>query len=172
MVAAVVAGVFLVGMVAQAATTITTNIQTDGTLSVTGLSSFTNASSTLLSTSGNFMVNGFATTTASNGNFATAGTVSVGATANAITDMSVGFCTIPTTTVTASSTNYADCTTNVTISTSDRVFVQATGSLPVNFVIEAASTTAATTINVRILNTGMIAGTLTGINSFNFWAAR
>ncbi len=74
---AVVLGVLLVVGFVQAATTISTNISTDGTLNVTGLSTLTNSSSTIVSTTGNFMVNGFATTTAASGNFATAGTLTV-----------------------------------------------------------------------------------------------
>lgn len=83
-----------------------------------------------------------------------------------------GFCTIPATTVTASSTNYANCTGATGVLANDRVLVMATSSLPVNFIIQSASSTAAATINVQILNTGMIAGTATGINSFNFWDFR
>ncbi|OHB20243.1 MAG: hypothetical protein A2854_04500 [Parcubacteria group bacterium RIFCSPHIGHO2_01_FULL_56_18] len=160
-VAAVVAAVTvfaLVGVV-QASTTISTNISTGGTLSVTGASTLTGA----VSAASTLAVTGVSTLT---------GGVAVGATANTVTDMSIGYCTIPATTVTASSTAYADCTTSVTISASDRVVVQATSSLPANFLIQAASTTGATTINVRIFNSGTIAGTATGINSFNFWAAR
>ena len=159
--AAVVAAVTvfaLVGVV-QASTTISTNISTGGTLSVTGASTLTGA----VSAASTLAVTGVSTLT---------GGVAVGATANTVTDMSIGYCTIPATTVTASSTAYADCTTSVTISASDRVVVQATSSLPANFLIQAASTTGATTINVRIFNSGTIAGTATGINSFNFWAAR
>ncbi|MBI5457032.1 hypothetical protein HY969_04825 [Candidatus Kaiserbacteria bacterium] len=162
---AVIVSVFGVVTMVQAATTISTNISTGGTLAVTGASTL---SSTLAVTGAATLSSTLAVTGAST----LTGGVIVGATANTVTDMSVGYCTIPTTTVTASSTAYADCTTSVTISTSDRVFVQATSSLPANFIIEAASTTAATTINLRILNTGMISGVATGVNSFNFWAAR
>ncbi len=166
-VAAVVAAmtVFALVGVVQASTTISTNISTGGTLSVTGASTLTGAvtASGALTVGTTLGVTGVSTLT---------GGVAVGATANTVTDMSIGYCTIPATTVTASSTAYADCTTSVTISASDRVVVQATSSLPANFLIQAASTTGATTINVRIFNSGTIAGTATGINSFNFWAAR
>ncbi|MDO8728761.1 MAG: hypothetical protein Q7K26_02595 [bacterium] len=79
----VVFGVLLISLVANAVTTISTNITTDGnatitgTLGVTGVTTLTNASSTITSQTGNFMVNGFATTTATNGNIATAGTLAV-----------------------------------------------------------------------------------------------
>ncbi len=161
---------FAVVSVVQAATTISTNIVTAGTLAVTGA---TTLSSTLAA--GATTITGAATVSTTlgvTGVSTLTGGVAVGATANTVTDMSIGSCNIPATTVAASSTAYADCTTNVTISTSDRVVVQATSSLPANFVIQAASTTGATTINVRILNTGMIGGTATGANTFNFWAAR
>lgn len=165
-----VACVFALAGVVQAATTISTDISTGGTLTVTGA---TTLSSTLAA--GATTITGAATistTLGVTGVSTLTGGVAVGATANTVTDMSVGTCNIPATTVAASSTAYANCTTSVTISTSDRVLVQATSSLPENFVIQAASTTGATTINVRILNTGMIGGTATGANTFNFWAAR
>jgi len=158
-VALIVVCVFAFVSVVQAATTISTNISTGGTLEVTGASTLTGA----VTMSSTLAVTGVSTLT---------GGVKVGSTANTVTDMSIGYCTIPATTVAASSTAYADCTTSVTISASDRVVVQATSSLPANFLIQAASTTGATTINVRIFNSGTIAGTATGINSFNFWAAR
>lgn len=73
----VIFGVLVITIAANAVSTISTNISTDGTLSVTGLTTLTNASSTITSQTGNFMVNGYATTTASNGNIATAGTLTV-----------------------------------------------------------------------------------------------
>lgn len=170
-VALIVMCVFAFVSVVQAATTISTNISTGGTLTVTGASTLTGA----VSAESTLAVTGAATlssTLAVTGVSTLSGGVAVGATANTVTDMSIGYCTIPATTVAASSTAFANCTTNITISTSDRVIVQATSSLPANFLIQAASTTGATTINVRIFNSGTIAGTATGINSFNFWAAR
>lgn len=159
-VALVVMFVFAFVSVVQAATTISTNISTGGTLAVTGASTLTGA----VTMSSTLAVTGVSTLT---------GGVAVGSTANTVTDMSVGYCTIPATTIAASTTAYADCTTSVTISSSDRVLVMATGSLPANFVINAASTTSSTNISVRIVNTGLgIANTATGVNSFNFWAAR
>ncbi|GEM_PF-2857284 len=54
------------------------NITATGTLTVTDLAVFNgNASTTILSTTGNLLVNGFATTTGSNGNFATQGTLTI-----------------------------------------------------------------------------------------------
>ncbi|MBI2612898.1 hypothetical protein HYW59_03780 [Candidatus Kaiserbacteria bacterium] len=99
----VFASILLFGVVAvQAATTISTNISTGGTLGVTGLSTLTagyvsaasstvtggaftvtdntslqRASTTQITATGNVWFNGFATTTASNGNFATQGTLSI-----------------------------------------------------------------------------------------------
>ncbi len=96
------ASILLFGIVAvQAATTISANISTGGTLDVTGLStlggyistasstisagqftvlgksSLQQASTTDLTAAGNLWVNGFATTTGANGNFATQGTLGV-----------------------------------------------------------------------------------------------
>jgi hypothetical protein len=50
-----------------------------GAVTVSGLTTLGNASTTVLSTTGNILVNGFATTTASNGNIATAGSLAIGA---------------------------------------------------------------------------------------------
>ncbi len=74
--------------VAYSATTISTSINTGGTLAVSGTSALTgavtitglttmngNASTTILSTTGNLLINGWATTTGSNGNIATEGTL-------------------------------------------------------------------------------------------------
>ena len=98
---ATLVSVFFVMTAVNAATTITTSIDTGGTLTVTGASTLTgaittagavtlgdassdaiivtgNASTTnALTVAGIFYVNGFATTTASNGNFATAGSLTV-----------------------------------------------------------------------------------------------
>lgn len=204
---AVVLGVMLVVGFVQAATTISTNVDTGGTLNVTGLSTLTNASTTILSTTGNFMVNGFATTTASSGNFATAGTLTVvGAStftgavtaassvtiagtastsalmvgdepaAPTINGMVFGYCSFTDVTLAASSTaGFASCTTvpALALVAGDRVFVQATSSFESQYVITAASTTGVSTIQLRILNTGLGAadGTLSG-TSINFWALR
>jgi len=174
------------------------NFATAGTLNVTGLSTLGNASTTLLSATGNFMVNGFATTTAANGNFATAGTLNVtglstlgnasttrvtseyasttrlvvGGNGTNFAGMVGGYCNIPATTVNASTSGYAVCSSATGILADDRVFVMATSSLPENFTIRAASSTAADTISVQIFNEGNIAGTDTGVRSFNFWAFR
>jgi hypothetical protein len=198
MIVAVVAGVFFVTLVAQAATTISLSLTTGGgvyassTAAIDGKlllgyasstrmitansASFGGTGTTTVSTAGDLQVGGNATTTASNGNIATGGTLAVGATANAITDMSVGFCTFASTTLAATGTSaYVDCTVGggLSISTSDRVFVMATSSLAANFQILAASSTAATTINVRLVNDGFgTANVTTGQNSLNFWAAR
>ena len=73
----VIFGVLVISLVANAVTTISTNLDTDGTLTVDGHSTLTSASSTVTSQTGNFMVNGYATTTATNGNIATNGTLAV-----------------------------------------------------------------------------------------------
>jgi hypothetical protein len=62
------ASFLLIAVFVYAATTIGTNINTGGTLTVTGVSAL----------NGDLRVNGFATTTASNGNFATEGTLVIG----------------------------------------------------------------------------------------------
>ena len=75
----------------------------------------------------------------------------------------------------ATTTRYADCTTvpALALTTSDRVFVQATSSFDEGFIITAASSTGVSTINLRIFNLGFpSADTSLGNTSINFWAVR
>lgn len=95
--------------------------------------------------------------------------VKVGGSGTTFTQLVAGFCNIPDTTVAASSTAYADCTSATGIAANDRVFVMATGSLQSAVVIKAASSTANTTINVALQNATNVS-TTTGNISFNFWA--
>lgn len=69
---------------ASAATTISTNISTGGTLSVAGQSSLGNASTTHISTTGSIWVNGLATTTGSTGAFTTQGALTIYGLSNVI----------------------------------------------------------------------------------------
>lgn len=114
-----------------------------------------NASTTNNLTIGdNFWVNGNATTTSA-GNISTQGTLKVGSGGSTITDMVFGICNFGSVTISASSTGYVDCAGATGITTSHKsVFVTATSSLPVNFVIQAASSSATGNINVRIFNRG------------------
>lgn len=229
----IVGGLAFGGAVAFAATTISTNISTDGTLAVTGLATLsggatttsitllngetiTNAtdgtialtgaatiSSTLSVTSLATFLGGATTTsltllngeTISNG---TDGTITFGASntalvgtasssairvgdepaAPAINGMVFGYCTFTDVTLAASSTNgFANCTVDSSVTgalvAGDRVFVQATSSLESQYLITAASSTGASTIQLRFLNTGLgtADGTLSG-TSVNFWALR
>jgi len=94
-----------------------------------------------------------------------------------INGMVFGYCSFAdVTSFTASTTKYADCTTVPAgaLLAGDRVFVQATSSFDSMFVITAASTTGISTINLRILNTGLdgAADPTLGGTSINFWAVR
>ena len=94
-----------------------------------------------------------------------------------INGMVFGYCSFAdVTSFTASTTKYANCTTTPTgaLLAGDRVFVQATSSFDSMFVITAASTTGVSTINLRILNTGLdgVADPTLGGTSINFWAVR
>ncbi len=167
-------------------------------ITLTGNASTTNA----LTVGGNLYINGFATTTASNGNIDTAGKLTavnasttritasdyasttsliVGGNGSTMSGLIFGYCTIPTVTINASSTGYAVCdssTGGAGIRSGDRVMVMATSSLPNNFILQAASSTAANTISVRLYNTGYDNGTgqgasdATGVNAFNFIGIR
>ena len=92
-----------------------------------------------------------------------------------INGMVFGYCSFGNVNITASTTEgFANCTVPAgALLANDRVFVQATSSFQSMYVITAASTTDANTIQLRILNTGLggADGTLEG-TSINFWAVR
>jgi len=127
---------------------------------------------------GNITVNGYATSTVSlntqgtlhvGGNADVDGTLNIGEGTD-INKLVFGVCNIATVSVTASSTAFIDCTGATGVAVGDYVFVTATSSLPTNFTIQAASSTVANTINLRILNHGYSEGTDTGVRSF-YWQA-
>jgi len=101
----------------------------------------------------------------------------VGGNGTSLAGIVAGYCTFSNvTSFTASTTKFTDCTTTPTgaLSTGHRVFVQATSSMESMYVIQAASSTGVSTINLRILNTGLDGAadsTLSG-TSINFWAFR
>lgn len=82
-----------------------------------------------------------------------------------------GFCNIPDTTVAASSTAYANCTSATGIEVGYRVFVMATGSLQSSVVVKAASSTNGNIINVALQNVTNVSTTTDNI-SFNFFGIR
>lgn len=205
---------FIAAGAAQAATTISTNILTGGTLGVTGLSSLAQASSTMFSANSayfgatatsTFSAAGaltlIADLTLQNGETisnSTNGTVSIGGASDVVKVLGTastsalkvgdepaaptmngivfGYCSFGDVTLAASSTDgFASCTTVPAgaLVANDRVFVQATSSFDRAFVITAASTTGESTIQLRIMNSGLGLedGTLGG-TSINFWAVR
>lgn len=252
----VVFSVFFVVAVVQGATTISTNVSTGGTLAVTGLSSLSQASSTMFSansayfggsatatistagvvsfpstfsvtglstllggattttltllngevisnaTDGVVQTNGIASSTSVtllNGETitnATDGTITFGATNTVlvgtasssaikvgdepatptINGLVFGYCSFAdVTSFTASTTQFFDCTTTPAgaLLTTDRVFVQATSSFDAPFIIQSASSTGVSTINLRVVNTGLgTADATLGGASINFWAVR
>jgi len=95
-----------------------------------------------------------------------------------IAGLNFGYCTAPAVTVNASSTGMLSCASATGVVSGDRVFVQATSSLPKNFVVQHASTTADGVIQIDVYNEAWADGAhqgaslTTGINSFNFWAVR
>lgn len=196
---AVAVSVFLIFAIAQAATTISTSITTEGDLQVDGNSTIGSAVSDSVTANAYFTQLRIGTgNTFENigtvgadelgveGNVEIDGSVYIAGTASTsalrvgstpatpvINGLAYGYCTIPATSVLASTTSYANCTGATGVVENDRVFIQATSSLLNNFMVTAASSTAtAGTITVRIFNNGSIAGTDTGAISFNFWAAR
>ena len=142
------------------------------TLSVTGVTTLVNASSTNESISGNLWVGGNATTTAA-GAISTNGSLTLANTSTAINGIVFGFCNIANSgNITASSTGYFNCTGATGVTTSHRVFVQATSSLPTNLIVVAASSTAQDTINLLIYNTGTTGLVAPGGISLNFFGIR
>lgn len=184
---AVVVGVLAVVGFVQAATTISTNISTGGTLTVTQQSTLATASSTGLTTTGGFWVNGTATTTASTGTFSTAGSVVVvgvasstqllvGGGGTTISHMAFGTCTTDSVSVSATSSGMMTCSSATGVGTSDNIFVQSINTLPDNFVVQAASSSATDVIQIRVFNmattTGDSLADVTGARVMHFWAVR
>jgi len=85
-----------------------------------------------------------------------------------------GYCNIANpAAVTASTTAYFNCTGATGATTSHRIFVQATSSMPANLVVQAASSTAAGNINIQVVNLGLTAGDVApGDISLNFFGIR
>jgi len=176
----IVSVLFVTGIV-NAATTISTNIVTGGTLTVDTTSTLTGAVSagSTLSVTGLATLLGGATTTSitllngetiSNG---TDGTITFGATNtvlagtasssairvggdqnNVISGMISGSCAVADTSFSVASSTYTTCTGATGVSSNYKVFVQATSSIPFGVVIDAASTTVTTgTLSIRLYNT-------------------
>lgn len=166
----VLGGVTLGATLVGAVTTISTAIvtagditTTAGALSVNGISTLTG----LVTTGAGITVTTVASTTQ----------LKVGSDQiSTISGMIFGYCTIPDTALTASTTTYADCTGATGVNSNYRVFVQATSSMAAPVIIQAASSSVITagTITVRLLNTGLGTTTAGGISptSINFWAVR
>ncbi len=198
MAAAVVAGVFLVVGAVGAATTISTNIATDGTILVNNATSTisnldmltststqatstalfsttirgTNATLTNLTSTNSTSTNATTTSLYVSG-IASSTTLKVGNdTVSTISGMIFGACSVQTANVAAASTTYANCTGATGVTSSYKVFVQAT-STPVATMITAASSTATTgTLQIRF-HADAGASNITADTVFlNFWAVR
>ncbi len=211
--------VVLGAAIVAAATTISTNVQTDGTLAVTGLSSLSQASSTMLSANtayfgatatstfgsdgtltvlgGTSLRGATSTSLAVTGSTTVSSVLNVGGAVNAgvgltvgtlastsqlivggdntngtISGMLTGFCNVTTAvSITATSTGYVDCAATG-VRANDRVFVEATSSLPAGIIVEAASSSANGNINIQLNNANY--GVSKSVNniSLNFWAVR
>ena len=201
----VLGGVALGATLVGAATTISTNIQTDGTLSVTGSTTVASqfnavggatlgtltlggaltyggvALSNAVTGTGNMVLSVSPTFTgtailsgATLSGLASTTQLKVGSDqVSTISGMIFGTCTIPSTNTTASSTVQVTCASATGVTTSYKVFVQATSSLPSMYVIQSA-TSSTGAIEVRILNTGLGTTTAGGMDptTLNFWAVR
>lgn len=153
----VLGGITLSAALVAASTTISTAITTGGTFNADG-------AATLGST---LDVTG-ATTLAST----TATSFKVGQTGTRHTGILSGYCTIAGGGHTATTTKQFTCASATGVTTSYKVFVQATSSMPSMYVIQSA-TSSTNAIEVRIFNTGLgttTAGGLEGPTSLNYWA--
>ena len=153
------------------------NFATLGTLTAVGLTTLGNASTTNTSVgagaTGELWVGGNATTTAA-GNISTKGSLTLANSSTAINGIVFGYCNIANSAaVTASTTAYFNCTGATGVTTNHRVFVQATSSLHADLFVQAASSTAAGTINIQVANLGYLGASATiGDISLNFFGIR
>ncbi|MBI4088277.1 hypothetical protein HY418_02765 [Candidatus Kaiserbacteria bacterium] len=169
----VVAGVFFITAVANASSTISTNISTGGTLDVTGAATLSSTlgvtgASTLSSTLG---VTGLSTLTggfvsqASSTVVATTTIVGPGNSAGlvlnttAISQLLFGTCAVNPGAITASTTVVATCTATG-VNTGSKVFVTAASSTN-QIVFTSASSTGANTISIALYNIGSPSGDVT-----------
>ncbi len=180
-------------------TSISGALTTTGAFTATGLATFLAGATTTQITllSGDTIKNATASTTAISGNLTTSTTTVTGLTATGNTTLASttattmkvgqvgtgmtrivsGYCvtgsiSIPATN--ASSTQaYANCTPSdgaSIITSGDRVFLQATSSLPYYVVIQAASSTAGGLINASLTNFSTSTSPAAAVYAFNFWA--
>ena len=153
----VLGGVTLGAALVAASTTISTSITTAGGYTQSGSSENTFTGNTTL-----------ASTTATG--------LKVGQTGTRHTGMVSGSCTIASISVNASSTGMASCASATGVVSGDTVFVQAINTIPDNFLVQAASTTADTVIQIDLANipttTADSGPDTTGAISFKFWAVR
>ena len=173
---AVMFGVLFVTLVANAVTTISTAVTTAGDI--------TTSAGNIEATAGTLTVGGVSTlsgntilSTASSTGLVKVKSLKVeGTNGSTVSSIIFGYCTLAAIDVSAATTTYALCTgagdvANVT--SSDKVFVQATSSLPVATVVTAASSTATTgTINVRFHATAGATAISAATVSLQVWAVR
>ncbi|OGZ35519.1 MAG: hypothetical protein A3A94_02550 [Candidatus Portnoybacteria bacterium RIFCSPLOWO2_01_FULL_43_11] len=172
--------VFFVTLFVYGVTTIGTNVNTGGNLTVSGWATSTSATTTdylyvgsdITEPTGWDFKNGdlIVSGATSLNSATTSDTLSIGSGSN-IRKLLFGTCDIDTVTITASSSAYTDCQNATSVAAGDKVFVTATSSLPDSFVIQAASSTAAGKINIRLYYLGWNGATLaTGGHTF-YWQA-
>src|SRR3989344_5048548 len=198
---AVLALLLLAG-IAQAATTITTNINTGGDLTVSGSSTIGDAVTDAVTANAYFtqMRIGTGSTfdiigtvgadelgvegamevdgTATFSGLASTSSIKVGdePAPTVINGIVAGTCTFQSVAVVASSSAFAICapTTSGSLQSGDYVMVMATSSLALRFQIHSASSTADAMISVQVTNSNWPVGqsTATGVNTVQFWAWR
>lgn len=151
--------------VLYAATTVGENISTGGTLNVTGVTTLSGDTSL---------------STASSTGLVKVHNLRVGRTtgeSSAVAGMVFGTCNFKTTSSLnalsdVATSSYVVCGDATGVLADDKVFMQATSSMPYTVFIAAASSTAADTISLR-LSVATSTGALTvGKISVNFWAVR
>lgn len=170
------AGTLLVAGVASAATTISTNIATGGSLSVgsditlQNGESITNATDGVIGLNGDLSVGGFATTTAATGNFATRGTVTIGTAGTAIAGFLFGTCTVTPGAILATASTTATCTATG-VAASDKVFVTAPNTFESWLRVEGA-TPSTNTITLQIQNASTTVSVTGAARTWSWMAVR
>src|SRR3989344_1552008 len=198
---ATVLSLFLVALITYGATTISTNISTGGTLTVTDAATL----SSTLAVTGAVTANGAITlgdaaadVITITGNASPSNSLTVGndlfvtgtaSTSDAriggydganglIAGVLAGTCNLTAATLAASTTTNFPCTSATGVRSGDKVFVMATSSLAVgnpyanDIIIRAASSSVSGQINVDIVNTDDNSNTETVAGTLNFWAVR
>ena len=97
------------------------------------------------------------------------GSLTIGPTGDAITEFQFGTCNMASVTITASTTAYANCTGATGVVAGDNVFVTATSGFPTQLIVQAASSSVADIISLRVYHLGFGDASLESGTKTLFW---